>query len=645
MAAEPPIQLNGWFPCTKSSMQADERDRGHPDEFYMETSRDLNTQRRAAAQNIEQWQTSSLPFLKQSFDRLYAHQRQWKQRGRLIKTRHRSRQKALDTSVESDPLYECAEFRVPMCYDGVCTSNKTVDIFVKAVKATNKTNQENKKALWVLQGGPGASSTGVEELMGTMYLQLEQQVSVYTLDHRGTGRSAKLECRAAQAGAVGSPGGSAIRLEELPACMDDIRFQLDNQTAAFSVTSAAKDLAVIINSKLSDHDVYVYGLSYGTYLVERLVHFAPPSVKGFAVDGIVSESGDTMEKRSTFSNWDYDVGVVGDHFLATCLADDFCQSKFPNVSDLSVFVHELYNTLDAAVANGKKGSNACADALSTSNQKPSYYLRSTFGEILMSENLRTAIPAILYRAARCTKQDAHALRTFVESFTELYESRDTEIEKLLYNSDMLYYLIVFSEMWEFPTPDKATLVQWYENATMASDNYLSLPYYCVFTGSREHACQELIHLPSALPLIYERDQYWNKTGNLPENVTALLMSGGMDLQTRRMYGELEYEAMSGDRMLVSFDDAGHCTTFTTPTNSGGETCGVRILASYVRENGVLKNVDTSCMNDLKPMKFSDKTVDVQSLFGTSDQCAAVDQIFYSSMVTRTRNSSNEPRLV
>ncbi|KAK1940936.1 hypothetical protein P3T76_007642 [Phytophthora citrophthora] len=60
------------------------------------------------------------------------------------------------------------------------------------------------------------------------------------------------------------------------------------------------------------------------------------------------------------------------------------------------------------------------------------------------------------------------------------------------------------------------------------------------------------------------------------------MTGGMDLQTRRMYGELGYEMMSGERMLVNFDDAGHCTTFTTSTNSGGATCGVQILISYTK---------------------------------------------------------------
>ncbi|KAF1794705.1 Alpha/Beta hydrolase fold [Phytophthora cactorum] len=603
-----------------SSMDADDTDKGHPDQYYMETSSDSKTRRRATAE-AEQTQASALPFLQQSFDRLFAQHGDWKQQGQRTHHHHSTHHKSTEDATPGIPQYECAEFRVPMCYDGVCESDNTIDVFVKRVKAKSVADGQKGKALWVLQGGPGASSTGVEGLMNTMYLELDRQVSVYTFDHRGTGRSARLECQAAQAGALSSPGGSAIRLDELPACMDDIRFQIDNQTAAFSVTSAAKDLATIINYELSDQDVFVYGLSYGTYLVERLVHFAPESVKGFSVDGIVSESGDTVEKRSTFSNWDHDVGVVGDRFLAACLAEDFCKSKFPDVTDLSVFVHELYDKLDAAVVDGKKGSNACADALSSNGMKPSYVLRSTFGEYLMSDRMRIAIPAVIYRASRCTDQDADALGYFAEGVAYSEEDGgfgDSEPETLLFDSDMLYYLIVFSEMWETPTPDKATLVQWYENSTMASDNYLSLPYYCLFTGSREHACQELIHLPIARPLVYERDEYWNKTGELPEGVTALLMTGGMDLQTRRMYGELEYETMSGERMLVNFDDAGHCTTFTTPMNSGGATCGVRILASYVKENGVLKNVDTSCMDDLKPMKFSDNTVDAQELFATND---------------------------
>lgn len=100
--------------------------------------------------------------------------------------------------------------------------------------------------------------------------------------------------------------------------------------------------------------------------------------------------------------------------------------------------------------------------------------------------MRIAILAVIYRAARCSDADADALASFAESEDDAGFG-DEEPETLLY--DLLYYLIVFSEMWESPTPDKATLMNWYENSTMASDNFLSLPYYCLYAGSRERACQ------------------------------------------------------------------------------------------------------------------------------------------------------------
>ncbi|KAK1929349.1 hypothetical protein P3T76_015101 [Phytophthora citrophthora] len=351
-----------------------------------------------------------------------------------------------------------------------------------------------------------------------------------------------------EAGSLGSPGGSAIRLEELPACMDDIRFQIDNQTAAFSVTSTANDLAAIIDYELSDQVVYVYvyGLSYGTYLVEGLAHFAPASVKGFSVDGIVSESGDTVEKRSTFSNWDHD--------SIPCMAEDFCKSKFPGVMDLSSTTSWmlLYLTarreLTPVLTHCKERQKAFVLAL--------IYLWR-----ISSNRMRIAILAVIYRAARCSDADADALASFAESEDDAGFG-DEEPETLLY--DLLYYLIVFSEMWESPTPDKATLMNWYENSTMASDNFLSLPYY---SGNV---------LAKADPPPYCSA---SGTGELPDGVTVLMMTGGMDLQTRRMYGELGYEMMSGERVLVNFDDAGHCTTFTTPTKSGG---------SYMRSDKVLR---------------------------------------------------------
>ncbi|KAG3149821.1 hypothetical protein PI124_g13212 [Phytophthora idaei] len=40
----------------------------------------------------------------------------------------------------------------------------------------------------------------------------------------------------------------------------------------------------------------VYGVSYGTVVVERLMHLNPPTVNGYALDGIATASGASGNK-------------------------------------------------------------------------------------------------------------------------------------------------------------------------------------------------------------------------------------------------------------------------------------------------------------------------------------------------------------
>lgn len=138
----------------------------------------------------------------------------------------------------------------------------------------------------------------VENHMLNLNAILNGSVDMYTLDHRGTGRSNFLECQAAQAFTQGSPEGVGIDYVEIPNCIQDILFQIDNHTEAFSVTSAAKDVEFLIsNLHRSDADVFVLGSSYGTYWAERVMHLAPAQVKGYILNGAVNE------KTATFADW------------------------------------------------------------------------------------------------------------------------------------------------------------------------------------------------------------------------------------------------------------------------------------------------------------------------------------------------------
>lgn len=59
--------------------------------------------------------------------------------------------------------FQCAEVAVPLCHEGVCKSDKTIDVFVRRLLADpTETKPAATKALWFLQGGPGASSANSE---------------------------------------------------------------------------------------------------------------------------------------------------------------------------------------------------------------------------------------------------------------------------------------------------------------------------------------------------------------------------------------------------------------------------------------------------------------------------------------------------
>lgn len=55
--------------------------------------------------------------------------------------------------------FECAKVEVPLCHPEVCSGTKTIEVFVKRIVA-NETNTAHASVptLWLLEGGPGASS-------------------------------------------------------------------------------------------------------------------------------------------------------------------------------------------------------------------------------------------------------------------------------------------------------------------------------------------------------------------------------------------------------------------------------------------------------------------------------------------------------
>ncbi|KAG3198751.1 hypothetical protein PC128_g5793 [Phytophthora cactorum] len=383
---------------------------------------------------------------------------------------------------------QCAVYSALLCYPEICETpqgvNPKVDIFVKRLPVT-AVDPDTAFNVWLLQGGPGASSTDLEFSMVSLHSELEGAVNVYTMDHRGTGRSTMLDCVAAQVTTTGSPWGNAIDPSEVPACAEVLQFKYGDLTS-FSVTTAATDLATFISKFTNGVGTIVYGVSYGTMLAERLMHLSPTEVTGYVLDGIATTSGAPAGEFFYMTRWDSNFGEVGDAFLSLCERDSNCKFRFDSNS-LNSTLQSLIDQFD------HDPSSTCAALVNTTfeaGESPALSLRSALGSALMDSYARTLIPPADYRLERCAPEDMDILTQF---FSTVNENDRAKTQDSAFESTLLYSLIVYSEMMESPLPSMSEMKDRFTGVKMSNGGgvYLLGPQCCAFSKEKSVSCEEI----------------------------------------------------------------------------------------------------------------------------------------------------------
>ncbi|KAF0686136.1 Aste57867_22101 [Aphanomyces stellatus] len=528
-----------------------------------------------------------------------------------------------DVQSKGNPTVECADIPMPLCYPGVCNNTKAspINLFVKRIPAAKAS--ATPQALWMLQGGPGESSINMEVLMYDAWVATGGLVSVYTMDHRGTGRSELLGC---------AEGNSPYSPSYTARCLSKIKLAYgESAPAAFSVTSAATDLATVIQNELATSEVFVYGLSYGTYLVERVMHLAPKGIKGYILDSIQSEIFYKTKDAPYYSNWDRDVGGVVETYLSYCDTDTFCASKIgPNAK---AYVQGLYAKLD-------NGQNKCADVIKTLAPeyaaKPSWAINGFLYTMLKDYNQRNLIPAVLYRLNRCNTADqgmvANAINLAKNSTSSLLMTdfsvpgkNLTEAAKVSYltgegRSTVVYKNIVLSEIWELPTPSADQQAKWFNDALMGAMSPLEQAQErqdtCIYLGNKDPMCKAF-STTTNVSFSYARDAYWNKTAAVPAGASVLMFTGLLDSATPPKYARDEFATMDGtNKKLLEFAYSPHVIVSQTPTDKGD--CGGLILAAYIASHGDLTKLPETCIPAVYKLNFTTVLDSKQAvaLFGT-----------------------------
>jgi len=210
------------------------------------------------------------------------------------------------------------------CFEDYLTknlsNNKTIDIYYICYYNPNRVNYNTLAIL--LQGGPGGSSDGVLVELIEEFNSIDSESIFCTTDYRGVGRSSELRCS----------DQTQYECDSYPNCQDEIsqRFNLDD----FYTNEAAKDVIDIVlklKSVFNIQQVSLYGVSYGTFWLQKIMQINNSIAQNWIFDGVVLQPW--FEYGGWFGNAIEKNNLVID-FINTCINHTKCR-KYLTIDDLN----------------------------------------------------------------------------------------------------------------------------------------------------------------------------------------------------------------------------------------------------------------------------------------------------------------------
>ncbi|MDD5309766.1 MAG: alpha/beta fold hydrolase [Deltaproteobacteria bacterium] len=468
-------------------------------------------------------------------------------------------------------LAECATIDVPLRWSE--PDGPTIGIFVQRLAAGT---QPARGQLWLLEGGPGGSGADFDAFMDG-FRALDPTLDLYAVDHRGVGRSARLSCPDEETGA--SDWSISVSPGEAAACLDAVEAVWGDDLDEFTATAAARDLGRLIEVAAEPgKDVFVYGVSYGTYWAHRYLQIHPDQATAVILDSIAPPGED-------FVHYDADMDAAAQDFLALCAEDSLCSSKLGG--DPWAAVGDLLATIEA-------GGHCPAITTTWGIDAPS--ARTVLAYLLMSPTTRTYLPAFVYRLARCDDADAVALDHLLDI---LFGTPETTYYDTL-SSDALFYNVALSELW--PDPEA--------HPTVGEIDAIEAGLY-VTTGLSPRVAAVQDTWPA-----YPDDSYveaWAKTAT-----PLLMMNGDLDPMTPIWVGAEAAKHLTGERQwFYTIPRAAHCVVNQTPVAVQGDTpCGLRIMLDFLADPTT--EPDTACLAEIPEEAFVGDPAINAYLLGTSD---------------------------
>lgn len=501
-----------------------------------------------------------------------------------------------EESLPYAPVAECAQVYIPLNYSK--PNGRKIEVFVKRIRpeiqegSSMGTHAKASKQLWLLQGGPGGSSDGwIERMMHTLYLHYDGEYELYTMDHRGVGRSTRLACDGSQAETIGSEDGTAISANEMYDCAKEIvdKYGKDNDKDGFSTTGAAEDLKHIIElTKTPEHTTFVYGVSYGTLWASRMMQLPgiEDLVRGVILDGLCPQTTDIKYKWPTRDIGTNDAGML---LMKRCAEDtEYCGAKLG--ANAANAVQDVFKKLYE--------ENHCPEV---SDFLDADTLRLLLGSTLAGTVYRAIPPAVVYRLNRCDpEKDVPVLKHLVDKLLNQPPGNCPSLR-----SSVLGHHIAFVERWRTDEPRN-------DNEEKEIWDLFRKSYFSFGVATN------MVPYHKDWPL-YEPDEYFWKAFEVSKT-KVLMLNGDLDAQTPANFAQLQYELVKTPndaefKHLAMIPNAGH-GTISGSAVKGELDCGMQILLSFLDNPD--EKPDMSCIDRVADVDYKGDPLLMKSLFGTDN---------------------------
>lgn len=285
---------------------------------------------------------------------------------------------------------ECSTLSVPFTH-GMTAGTDTQSRHAKVIpefltlsiaKIPARSNRELDDPLIFLSGGPGQSATASWPQIQSAFYPILANRTVYLIDQRGTGNSARMDCAPADTGTDASIDLEVVEQASLQ-CYEDQTLP----TEWFTTSVAVRDLETVRKS-LGIEKWNLYGVSYGTRVALHYLRRYPQHTRSVILDAVVPPQKPLGPEIPVYAQQALDA------LFTRCQQDDDCSAAFPKLREKTNALFQALETQPQTV----EFENVSRGTLE-SIQFSAHHLASTVRLMSYSSYGTAILPSMLYDAA------------------------------------------------------------------------------------------------------------------------------------------------------------------------------------------------------------------------------------------------------